>query len=210
MMLFAPHQTAFLPGVSLCPPKGYTGNSFVDLTTARVEKSARGRRTKILRLSLICCAIGAVAAPAKGLAGPIGPYVPLPPIVLVADQGVTSNPAPATSENAEKPYTVKEGRVDPKTYEGWIRFSGFCQRCHGTGGVGSAVAPSLVESVKKLSLADFSSIVISGRSGSWGVMPTWGNNPNVVPYLDNIYAYLKARSDGALGPGRPEKLETTN
>ena len=27
-----------------------------------------------------------------------------------------------------------------------------------------------------------------------------------MDYLDNIYAYIKARSDGALGSGRPARL----
>jgi hypothetical protein len=34
-------------------------------------------------------------------------------------------------------------------------------------------------------------------------MPSFGNNLNVVCYMDDIYAYLKARADGALGRGRP-------
>ena len=36
-------------------------------------------------------------------------------------------------------------------------------------------------------------------------MPSFGTNPNVMCYLDDIYAYLKARSDGVLGRGRPAK-----
>jgi hypothetical protein len=32
-------------------------------------------------------------------------------------------------------------------------------------------------------------------------------NPNVMRYIDPIYAYLRARSDGALGRQRPEKHE---
>ncbi|TIQ52604.1 MAG: cytochrome C, partial [Mesorhizobium sp.] len=31
--------------------------------------------------------------------------------------------------------------------------------------------------------------------------------PNVAPYIDDIYAYLQARADRALGRGRPERLE---
>ncbi len=32
-----------------------------------------------------------------------------------------------------------------------------------------------------------------------------GTNKNVMCYLDDIYIYLRARSGGALGPGRPAK-----
>jgi hypothetical protein len=38
-------------------------------------------------------------------------------------------------------------------------------------------------------------------------MPSFGLNQDVAENLDNIYAYLKARSDGALGRGHPEHLE---
>ncbi len=36
-------------------------------------------------------------------------------------------------------------------------------------------------------------------------MPSFGLNPNVMCFVDDIYAYLKARSDGVLPRGRPEK-----
>jgi hypothetical protein len=37
------------------------------------------------------------------------------------------------------------------------------------------------------------------------VMPAFGLNPNVMCYLDDIYTYLKARSDGVIPRGRPAK-----
>ena len=37
------------------------------------------------------------------------------------------------------------------------------------------------------------------------VMPAEGTNKNVMCYIDAIYVYLRARSDGALGRGRPDK-----
>jgi hypothetical protein len=41
---------------------------------------------------------------------------------------------------------------------------------------------------------------------STDVMPAWGQNLNIDPYIDDLWAYLKARADGVLGPGRPQKL----
>jgi hypothetical protein len=38
-------------------------------------------------------------------------------------------------------------------------------------------------------------------------MKSYSDDPNVAPYIDDVYAYLRARSDGALGRGRPDKLE---
>ena len=38
-------------------------------------------------------------------------------------------------------------------------------------------------------------------------MPGFGLNRNVMCYLDDIYVYLQARSDEAIGRGRPAKKE---
>ena len=36
-------------------------------------------------------------------------------------------------------------------------------------------------------------------------MPAFGEVEDVALYIEDIYAYLKARSDGALGRGRPPR-----
>jgi len=38
------------------------------------------------------------------------------------------------------------------------------------------------------------------------MMPPFGEVEDVVTYLDDIWAYLKARADGALGRGRPPRI----
>jgi hypothetical protein len=35
------------------------------------------------------------------------------------------------------------------------------------------------------------------------LMPAWGADPSVSPHVLDLYAYLSARADGALGPGEP-------
>ena len=109
-------------------------------------------------------------------------------------------------------YRVQGGNVDAKTYTGWIRYSAFCQTCHGTGGVGSAIAPDLTQALKGLNARQFETIVSCGLKGNLGtgVMPSWKDNPNIAPYIENLWAYLSARANGALGPGRPQKLSTSN
>jgi hypothetical protein len=39
------------------------------------------------------------------------------------------------------------------------------------------------------------------------VMPSLGMNKNVMSYVDAIYVYLRARSTGAIGRGRPTAHE---
>ena len=113
---------------------------------------------------------------------------------------------------AQPPYTVEGGKVGPKTYSGWIRFSLNCERCHGPGGIGSAIAPDLTQAVKGLNYHQFQTILTCGLVGNIGagVMPSWKDNPNVMPYVANLWAYLKARADGALPAGRPERIASAN
>jgi mxaJ protein len=113
---------------------------------------------------------------------------------------------------SDPPYTAQEGKVDAKTYSGWIRYSAFCQQCHGIGGIGSGIAPDLTQAVKDLNKRQFETIVSCGLKGNLGtgVMPAWGDNPNIKPYLDNLWAYLSARAHGVLGAGRPQKLGASN
>ena len=37
-------------------------------------------------------------------------------------------------------------------------------------------------------------------------MPAFGENPEVALRLNDLYGYLKARSDGVLGPGKPKRI----
>lgn len=117
----------------------------------------------------------------------------------------------------DKPYVVQGGpalgksvKVDKGTYNGWRRYTESCLRCHGPDGAGSSYAPDLVESLKRLSEDDFNEVVINGRinvtSATQNVMPAFGTVEDVVLYLHDIYAYLKARSDGVLGRGRPARI----
>jgi mono/diheme cytochrome c family protein len=110
----------------------------------------------------------------------------------------------------EKPYTVENGKVDKKTHNGWRRYTESCMRCHGPDGAGSSYAPDLVDSVKHMTKDQFEDIVINGRSNvsaaSENVMPPFGEVEDVVLYLDDIWAYLKARADGVLGRGRPPRI----
>jgi len=110
----------------------------------------------------------------------------------------------------EKPYTITDGKVDKKTFNGWRRYTESCLRCHGPDGAGSSYAPSLVDSVKHMTQDDFNEVVVNGRTNvnasSENVMPPFGEVEDVVSYLDNIWAYLKARADGVLGRGRPPRI----
>lgn len=104
-----------------------------------------------------------------------------------------------------------DGAVDWFTYSGFRRYHSECHVCHGPDALGSSFAPALADSLKTMSYEDFMEIVINGRedvnASQQKKMPAFGLNANVTCYLDDIYIYLKARADGAIGRGRPSKKE---
>jgi methanol metabolism-related c-type cytochrome len=103
----------------------------------------------------------------------------------------------------------KDGTVDWYTFSGFRRYNAACIVCHGPDGVGSTYAPALTDSLKAISYLDFQTVVVNGRqnvnTAAENVMPAFGTSPNVMCYLDDIFIYLRARSDNALGRGRPQK-----
>lgn len=115
----------------------------------------------------------------------------------------------ARAADEPKPYKIEKGLVDQGTYNGYRRYGESCLRCHGPDGAGSSYAPDLTDSLKHLDHDQFAEVVINGRqnvtTSNTNVMPSFGTTEDVVSYLDDIYGYLKARSDGVLGRGRPKR-----
>jgi methanol metabolism-related c-type cytochrome len=104
-----------------------------------------------------------------------------------------------------------DGTVDWYTFSGYRRYHSECHVCHGPDGEGSTYAPALKDSLKTMSYQQFMDVVINGRksmaAGQESVMPAFGTNQNVVCYLDDIFVYLRARANDALGRVRPAKRE---
>ncbi|MDQ4062026.1 MAG: c-type cytochrome, methanol metabolism-related, partial [Pseudomonadota bacterium] len=113
-----------------------------------------------------------------------------------------------TAEGTPTYHIGGDGTVDWYTFSGFRRYHSECHVCHGPEGLGSSFAPGLIDSLKNLSYEQFQEVVVNGRKSSPNsVMPAFGENLNVMCFLDDIYVYLKARADGALRPGRPAKRE---
>jgi mono/diheme cytochrome c family protein len=104
----------------------------------------------------------------------------------------------------ETPYTVKDGKVDEATFNGWKTYKRQrCETCHGQTGEGGAAFPNLLTSLKTLTKDQFKEVVLEGRKN----MPPHKNNKAVVENIDGLYAYLKGRSDGAIPPTDLEKIQ---
>ena len=118
-----------------------------------------------------------------------------------------SAPPPAAAQDSVGPakfYQMVGGKVDARTYNGFRRYNAVCVHCHGPDGIGSTFGPSLIDRLSEIGM--FRRIVREGRSRGGSVMKGFAGDPNVEPYVDDLYAYLQARADGALGRGRPVKV----
>jgi mono/diheme cytochrome c family protein len=112
--------------------------------------------------------------------------------------------APSLAADAA-PYKVADGnKVDTQTLSGWKTWRALaCERCHGAAQEGM-VGPSLVNSLKSLSKDEFKATVLKGRIEKG--MPNFDTSKMVSENIDNLYAYLKGRSDGAIEPGRLQEI----
>jgi mono/diheme cytochrome c family protein len=113
--------------------------------------------------------------------------------------------APA-AQAQDKLYTVVDGyKVDAKTMQGFRTWrQAACDRCHGANQEG-LVGPSLVASLKTLSKDEFIVTVRDGRLQKG--MQSFGTSPQVMDNIDNLYAYLKGRSDGAITRAKVEEIK---
>ena len=124
-------------------------------------------------------------------------------IMLAAACCIGGALAANTPEKA--PYKVVDGnKVDSQTLQGWRTWRAMaCERCHGAAQEGM-VGPSLVDSLKVLTPDQFKETVLHGRVAKG--MPNFDGSKMVVDNVDNLYAYLRGRADGAIKPGRLEEI----
>ena len=89
-------------------------------------------------------------------------------------------------------------------YDGWKVFHSYCDRCHGQDATGSSFAPNLRQSVGANGMTEstFSGVVQNGRTDKG--MPAFKGTISEAQ-SSQLYAYVKARSSGTLGPGRPKR-----
>lgn len=106
----------------------------------------------------------------------------------------------------KKLYTVVDGyKVDPATMNGFRAWrAAACDRCHGANQEG-LVGPSLIESLKTMTKEDFVKTVRDGRIEKG--MVSWANSKTVMDNMDNLYAYLKGRSNGDITRAKVEELK---
>lgn len=109
--------------------------------------------------------------------------------------------------SGDAPYKVVDGyKVDPATLQGFRTWrAATCDRCHGAEQEGM-VGPSLISGLQRLSKEEFVDIVANGRFVR-GVMPAYNANKDVMEHMDELYAYLKGRSEGDITRAKVEAMD---
>jgi mono/diheme cytochrome c family protein len=128
-----------------------------------------------------------------------------------------SKQAAANTSTDGKPYKVEcaDGKceVSEDVMVGYEKFGSHCSQCHAQNAEGSTFAPSLVQRLKGMDQGRFTAAVAGGvtrldsTTGQYSVMPAWANNEDVMNHVQQIWAFLKARSDGELPAGRPQQMD---
>lgn len=138
--------------------------------------------------------------------------IPNPVSELAKTQGFKFSDGRYRNKDGDPQYVVtKDYMVDWGTWNGFRRYHDACHVCHGPNALGSTFAPALKDSLKTMDYSTFVGIVAGGkqenRGGTMFVMPAFGDDRNIMCYLDDIYTYIKARSTDAMPSGRPNGRE---
>jgi len=138
------------------------------------------------------------------------PAAPKPAPSAQAQDTSAGTQTPSQPQQAEAPlrdayHQAPRDTIDQATYDGWKQYNLNCARCHGEDVLGTTIAPHLIVSLKPDGPINtqelFVQVVCAGRPEKG--MPAWcalGMDPVKI---NQIYSYVKGRSEGKIGPGRP-------
>jgi len=150
--------------------------------------------------------------PAKQPAKRKAPSAPRPAATAVAAAAAARTDSAAARAAATAP-AAEQGRdslaVSNEEYQGWKTFHVYCYRCHGVDALGSDLAPNLRHSLGPEGSVTHDVFVTTVKEGRLAKgMPTWKELLDDQK-IEQLYAYIKARSEKRLAPGRPHVAKTT-
>jgi len=113
---------------------------------------------------------------------------------IVRAAALQSLPAAAAEDPAQ---------IYKNVYSGWKWWHVYCYRCHGMNAVGGSLAPDLLDPNRKMTLSEFLPKVRGGSpdKGMQGFEKLLDDKQ-----IAQVYAYVRARADKVLPPGRPDEL----
>lgn len=137
---------------------------------------------------------------------------PAPAPAPSKDTTATAQATPPAQEDAplrDAYHQAPKDTVDQATYDGWKQYNLNCARCHGEDVLGTTIAPHLIVSLKPDGPINtqelFVQVVCAGRPARG--MPAWCSLGMAPATINQIYSYVKGRSEAKIGPGRPARKE---
>lgn len=145
------------------------------------------------------------AATPKPSRKPVATTKPDTTTQTAAKTDTSSQTAVADAPLRDAYHQAPRDTVSQAVYDGWKQFNLNCARCHGEDVSGTTIAPHLILSLKPdgpiNSKELFISTVCSGRPEKG--MPAWCSLGMEIDKIQDIYLYVKGRSDAKISPGRP-------
>jgi mono/diheme cytochrome c family protein len=126
-------------------------------------------------------------------------------LALPATYAQTPAPAPVGQMKPVNYKVVDGNKVDTATLQGWKTWRALaCERCHGAKQEGM-VGPSLIDALKTIDKTEFHRTVFGGRIDKG--MPDFSSSTMMQKNWEDLYAYLKGRSDGKINPGDLQAID---
>jgi hypothetical protein len=153
-------------------------------------------------------------APAPEKPAPKPKPAPAPAPAPAPEKDTTSTAQAPPPPQQEAPlrdayHQAPKDTVDQDTYDGWKQYNLNCARCHGEDVLGTTIAPQLLVSLKPEGPINtqelFVQVVCAGRPAKG--MPAWCSLGMDPATINKVYSYVKGRSEGKIGPGRPARKE---
>jgi hypothetical protein len=148
------------------------------------------------------------AAPTQAKVSDTSPAAATPQGDTTATAPNPAASAPTTEASAplrDQYHSAPLDTVSQEVYNGWKQFNLNCARCHGEDVQGTTIAPHLIVSLKPDGPVNtkeiFVQTVCAGRPEKG--MPAWCALGMDMNKINQIYAYVKGRSDAKIHPGRP-------
>ena len=157
------------------------------------------------------------AAPSRPPGGPVKRDTAAPQPAESTGRAAAPAPTPAPSDTAattasapdvplrDAYHAAPRDTVSEAVYDGWKQFNLNCARCHGEDVLGTTIAPHLLLSLKPDGPINtkelFVQTVCAGRPAKG--MPAWCALGLELGKINDIYEYVKGRSDAKIAPGRP-------
>ena len=126
------------------------------------------------------------------------------PAVMTVAAFVTLSGCVTAGQPAAPPVAMAAATATEAEYQGWRYYQLYCARCHGDDALGSLLAPDLRHALSAGGVSQDSLTLVVRRGSDDKQMPAFEELLDGAR-IDQVYAYIKGRSQGRIPAGRPRR-----